>query len=234
MRDWKSLIEQQLAKLKLSESKREEVITELAAHLEDLSEDAKQHGPCDTLPTADDLYEMTDWMVLARRIQKSKRDGYALNSRSKTFWLPALATLGAVEISSAILMRSPLNERLLSMGVKPSLAYLLALAVFGALGAYLSRRNCGGRATRIAAGIFPPVVTLCIFVVIFSVNAVSGHRAFVGSHLLRNWISVLIALFAPCLASLMGALLFMRNTEIRKSSDQSNGRNGRDELCGNS
>lgn len=234
MRDWKSLVEQRLGKLKLTKSQCEEVINELSAHLEDLDEDAKLNGAGDPLSTANDLYEMTDWTALAHRVQKSKRDRYALNARSKMFWLPALVSLGAVEISWAILMRSSLSVHLLSIGVKPSLAYLLALTLFGGLGAYLSRRNYGGRAARIAAGIFPSLVTIGIFALIFFVNAVSGHRAFVGSQLLHNWISVSIALFVLCLASLIGTLPFMKNTEIRESPNQSNGQNGLGELCGNS
>lgn len=234
MPDWKSLIERRLAKLKLPKSEREEVVAELAAHLEDLSEEEKARRAYGTESTAKALYESTDWRKLARRVQKSKRDRYALNSRSKIFWLPALVSLGTVETSWAILMRTSLNIRLFSIGVKPSVAYLLVLATFGAFGAYLSRRNCGGRTARIAAGIFPSVVTFGIFAVIFFANAVTGHPAFVGSELLRNWISVLIALFAPCVASLIGTLPFMRNTEIRKSSNQSNGQNGSGELCGNS
>jgi hypothetical protein len=234
MRDWKPLVEQRLDKLKLPKSQREEFVSELAAHLEDLTEDERQHGARDILSTANDLYETTDWMVLARRVQKFKRNRYALNDRSKTFWLPALVSLSAVEFSWAILMRSSLNERLLLIATKPSLAYLFTLAVSGALGAYLSRRNCGGRAARIAAGIFPPVATVAIFMVIFSVNVVSGHRAFVGSQQLHNWIPLLIALLAPCAASLVGTLPFMRNAKIRRPSHQSNGRNGCGELCANS
>src|SRR5580700_9343574 len=104
MRDWKLLIEQRLAKLKLPKSQRDEVITELAAHLEDLSDEEKSHGIPESGSAVKAAYESTDWRKLARDVQKSKRDNYTLNSRSRTFWLPALITLTSAEFFWATLM----------------------------------------------------------------------------------------------------------------------------------
>jgi hypothetical protein len=231
MRDWKSLIEKRLAKLKLPKSEREEIITELAAHLEDLSEDEKIRGVLETESTAKDLYESTDWRKLAHGVQKSKRDRYALNSRSKTFWLPALITLSAAEFFWAVLMRSALYERLSSSGV-PKVLFFATLPFIGALGAYLSRRGGGKRFARMIAGVFPLIVMFGVLAIVFFVNFITGQTPFTGYQHLHGWIFLFVAAFLPILASLAGTLPFLRGSDAQNSPHQHNDSDERGEPCG--
>ncbi len=233
MHDWKSLIEQRVAKLKLPESQREEVVNELAAHLEDLSDEENARGVCETESTAKELYESTDWRKLARGVQKSKRDNYTLNRRSRTFWLPALITLSAAELFWAILMHSALYERLSSSRVQPALLFFATLPFVGALGAYLSRRGGGKRAARMIAGVFPLIVMLGVLATVFCTNFITGRMPFAGYEHLRGWIFLFVAALLPTLASLAGTLPFLGGADAQNSSRHDNNSEEDGEPCGN-
>lgn len=211
MPNWKSLIERRLGKLKLPKSEREEVVNELAAHLEDLAEHENARGMCETESTAASHYESTDWSKLAHNIQRSKRDDFALNSRSRTFWLPALVTLTAVQIFWAILISNPYSPLSSPTAMPRPAIFLAALPLFGAIGAYLSRRGGGKRVARIAAGIFPLLVIFAMMAVIFFANFVTGRAPFAGYQHLHGWILLFVGAVAPTLVLLVGTLPFMRN-----------------------
>lgn len=215
MRDWNSLIERRLGKLKLPKSQREEVTKELAAHLEDLSEDENTSGIRESESTAATDYESTDWSNLANDIQKSKRGNYFLNSRSKTFWLPALVTLTAVQIFWAILISNSFSTLASLVEVPRPIIFLAALPLFGAIGAYLSRRGGGNRTARIVAGIFPWLVIFALMAAIFFANFLTGHAPFAGYQHLHGWILLFAAALVPTLALLIGALPFTRGATIR-------------------
>jgi hypothetical protein len=221
MRDWRSLIEQRLRRLKLSKNQRQEIVTELAAHLEDLTENEKQLGSSDPELIAVDLFDATDWPRLARAILNARRGDRSLK-RSRTFWLPALVTLTAAQILWAVVMRNSLYERLFPVTVQPSLVYFAALPLFGALGAYLSRRAGGARIARISAAVFPSIVMPGLIAGIFLLDLVMGRQTFMLAHRFRTWISVLIAVIVPGLALLAGSLPFLWNLHARESSPEPN------------
>ncbi len=215
MRDWNSLIEKRLGKLKLPKSQREEVVNELAAHLEDLADDENVRGACETESTVASHYESIDWSNLARNIQKSKRNDYSLNSRSKTFWLPALVTLTAVQIFWATLISNSFSALASSVAIPRPVIFLAALPLFGAIGAYLSRRGGGNRTARIVAGIFPWFVIFALMSVIFFANFLIGRAPFAGYQHLHGWILLFVGALVPTLALLIGTLPFMRGTSAR-------------------
>jgi hypothetical protein len=233
MHDWKSLVEQRLAKLNLSKSQREEVVNELAAHLEDLADDESARGVRETESIASIHYESTDWSNLARKIQRSKRDGRALNSRSRTFWLPAFVTLTAVQIFWAILISNLFCPLASPLAVPRSVIFLAALPLFGAIGAYLSRRGGGNRIARIAAGIFPLLVILAVMSVILFANFVTGRAPFAGYQHLHGWILLLTSVLVPTLALLVGTLPFMQDVATQKSAHHHNNSGEDGEPCGN-
>jgi hypothetical protein len=222
MRDWKSLIEKRLGKSRLPKAQREEVVNELAAHLEDLADDENARGVRETESIAAIQYESTDWSNLARKIQRSKRDGHALNSRSRTFWLPAFVTLTAVQIFWAMLISNFFYPLASPLAVPRSVIFLAALPLFGAIGAYLSRRGGGNRIARIAAGIFPLLVILAVMSVILFANFVTGRVPFAGYQHPRGWILLLTSALVPTLALLVGTLPFLRTTDAQKSSHHCN------------
>jgi hypothetical protein len=222
MPDWKSLIEQRLGKLKLTKSQREEVVNELAAHLEDLSEDENARDVREIESIVATHYESTDWPNLARKIHKSKRDNFALNSRSRAFWFPALVTLTAIQIFWTILISNSFHPLSSPATVPRPALFLAALPLFGAIGAYLSRRGGGNRIARIAAGIFPSLVIFAVMAVIFFASFVTGRAPFAGYQHLRGWILLLTSALVPTLALLVGTLPFLRAAQTQKSPHDNN------------
>jgi hypothetical protein len=231
MPNWKSLIERRLGKLKLPKSQREEVVNELAAHLEDLAEDEKARDACETESTVNALYESTDWPKLARKIQKSKRDNYTLNSRSRAFWLPALITLTAAEFFWAILMRRAFFG--FPKIVHQPLLFLATLPLFGALGAYTSKRGGGGRVARMAAGVFPVIAMFGVLAVIILGEFVTDRRAFKGVQHWGGWFVPLFVILLPILASLVGTLPFLSGASAQTSLHHHNNSDQGGEPCGN-
>lgn len=231
MRDWKSLIEQRLAKLKLPKSQREEVIKELAAHLEDLSEEEKARGISESELTVEDVDDATNWPELARSIQISKRDNYALNSRSRTFWLPVLITLTAAEFFWAILMRRAFFG--FPRIVHQPVLFLATLSLIGALGAYTSKRGGGGRVARMAAGVFPMMTMFVVlFVAIFG-DFVRNHHEFKGVQHWSDWFFLPTVIVLPILASLAGTLPFLFGSDAQNSPRHDNNSEESGEPCGN-
>lgn len=212
MRDWKSLIDRRLSKLKLPENQRDEVVAELAAHLEDLSEDEKGQADREQEGPATAAYETTDWSRLASKLQRLKRNQFSLNGRSKAFWVPAFVTFAAMQMCWTILARTTLYERISSIGVHPALVSLIALPFFGALGAYLSRRGGGRNLARITAGVFPAIAMFCLMAVIFPISLVVDH-SHVAAHWMRISLMLLASVGASGLALLVGTLPFLSKSE---------------------
>jgi hypothetical protein len=82
-----------------------------------------------------------------------------MNNRTKTLWLPALASLTGSMWWRLILQRSfPQSQPLLNHAGLPltyQRLWLAALPLFGASSAYLSRRAGGDRLTGLTAGGLP-------------------------------------------------------------------------------
>jgi len=106
MPDWKKLVEERLTTLRLPPSAKQDVVAELAAHLEDsASADRASNEP--VRPAIAHI----PWCKLANAIEHSKREQGTMNRRSKTFWFPAMAILFALGLilllrdSAAVLQR---------------------------------------------------------------------------------------------------------------------------------
>jgi hypothetical protein len=231
MRDWKSLIEQRLAKLKLPKSERDEVIAELAAHLEDLSEEEKDSGSSESESIIKAVDESTDWQKLARGVQRSKRDDYTLNRRSRTFWLPALITLSVAEIFWAILMRRAFFG--FPRIVHQPLLFLATLPLFGALGAYTSKRGGGGLIARMTAGVFPAITMFVVLSVAIFGDFVRNHREFKGMQHRGDWFVLPTLILLPILASLAGTLPFLFGSDAQNLPLHDNNSEEGGEPCDN-
>jgi hypothetical protein len=74
----------------------EDVIAELAAHLEEAYEHAKSSGKTETAALEATLQEVTDWRVLVQDIIRAQSREVDMNDRIKRWWLlVAVAWLGA-------------------------------------------------------------------------------------------------------------------------------------------
>lgn len=86
-----------------------------------------------------------------------------MNQRTKSLWLPAMATLLGASLLLAAVEFSGFRPRLLWLGqtgVQFYWPWLVGLPAFGAMGAGWSRRAHGRVSARLAAGLSPALVML--------------------------------------------------------------------------
>jgi hypothetical protein len=217
VRDWSAMVSEKLTKLGLPPAQHQETVRELAAHLEDQYEEGRAQGLTESAACELALKEVADWRRLSREIHRARRQEESMKNRTMKLWLPGLATGFAAMSTLSILSYAGLEPRIILLGAGESLQlpipWLLMLPVFGALGAYLSRRADGKRMTRIAAALFPAIVLLAMlffgaFVSVFVDHRLREHPLpFLFGLVTFNWV------FLPSAALLLGALPFLQNSQ---------------------
>src|SRR6202790_4458913 len=103
MRDWKTVVKENLGILRMDVDQREEIISELAAHLEDLYQEHRTHGMSESMAFQLCLRQVAGGQRIARTIERTKEG--IMNHRTKALWLPGLATLAMASISLVILQQ---------------------------------------------------------------------------------------------------------------------------------
>ncbi len=116
-----------------------------------------------------------------------------MNNRTKTLWLPALASLTGSMAWRLILQRSfPPSETLLNHAGLPlayQLLWLAALPLFGALSAYLSSRAGGDRLTGLTAALSPSIVMIPLWIALATRMSHPSPRQWFGLLCgVLNWI----------------------------------------------
>jgi len=211
MPDWKKLVRKRLFKLGLASSTTEEVIAELAFHLEETYQHAVTNGLTQRPAIKIALQEVGDWHVLATEVERARTEESCMNYRTKSLWLPALITLFGASISLAATQFIGLQPRLVwfaGMGMTFYWPWLASLPVFGAVGAYMSRRAAGQTPMRLAAGLSPAIVMLIVMLLILPWGLfLDGFHFFrlvrFGLGLI-NWVGI------PAASLLLGSLPFLR------------------------
>jgi hypothetical protein len=108
MPDWKRLVEERLASLNLPPGDKEEVIAELAAHLEDSAAADPEEGG-----TGNRALTQVPWHKVLRVIERTKHEERSMNHRTKTIWLPVIATLFATGVILLLLNRAAVLQHLI-------------------------------------------------------------------------------------------------------------------------
>ena len=139
-----------------------------------------------------------------------------MNHRTKTLWIPGMASLLGASLFMTLLQWLGVRPRLLwvdrNMAMTLYWPWLVALPIFGALGAYLSRRAGGGIRNRLAAGMLPALWLFLLSVALFPVEM--AHQRYLLLSLryyalgMTNWVGI------PGLALLLGELPFLRSQEV--------------------
>ncbi len=211
--DWNQLVRQRLGKrpLRLPSGTQEEVIAELAAHLEEVSENARASGLTDSAATALALQEVQDWRVLSAQISRARSKEELMNHRTKTLWLPGMLTLLGASLLLMLAQFLGLHPHIVWMGKFAMVFYwhwLVGLPLFGALGAYLSRQAHGPRRARLAAALAPALLMLITMLLILPwALLIDGFSPVISASFavgLTNWVAL------PALALLFGAAPFLR------------------------
>ena len=93
----------------LKPEQREEVIAELAAHLEDIYSECRGQGMSDALAFQACARQVAEAEKIVRTIERTKEG--LMNYRTKTLWLPGLVTFAAASILLVILQQVSLFGR---------------------------------------------------------------------------------------------------------------------------
>ena len=172
MPDWNKLIRERMGSLDLPPEIRDEVVVELAAHLEDIYEEriAAGIGPAQAMHRA--FKEIDHWSPLARKIERAKQESM-MNNRSRQFWLPALISLSgsmiwmmALQIIDAKL-RMPWKHS--GLAYIPYVIWVATLPLIGIACAYLSWRAGSQKALRFTAVLFHSIVTAILWLALLVV-----------------------------------------------------------------
>jgi VIT1/CCC1 family predicted Fe2+/Mn2+ transporter len=225
MPDWNRIVSEKMTALNLPSGAREEVIAELAVHMEETYEHAHSRGLSETAALEATLQEVglqeiNDWHVLAADVSRAKSKEGPMNARTKSLWLPALASLFASSLFLFVLtelsMRAPLLVRLNSGAAQWLYAvWIVGQIAFGALGAFLSRRVGGSRMARVVAGTFPAIVMLASCVIVIPVSALMQHNDFIFHNPGRLWWGAFLWAVAPAVTLLLGAAPFLQEPSKR-------------------
>jgi hypothetical protein len=219
MPDWNALVRERLGAAATSSVEDEEVIAELAAHLEDLYEQLRGKGVCESDAIERAVGDIGNWRGLAGRICRAKGGEETMNSRTKTLWLPGLIGLTASMVWLMILQRATLKPSLpgpwlhAGLALMPYMVWQITQPLFGAASAYLSRRAGAERRVELAATLFPAIVMLAVWVVLVACIVVTRY-----SHVAHQWPLVIAGTLNwsifPGLSLLLGRFLYLKTQTL--------------------
>jgi hypothetical protein len=204
MPDWEKLVSDRLAQLALDEDERQDVIAELAGHLEEIYEGLRQKGASRDEAVRDTLLQVENWNKLRNEIYVARTRENIMNARTRRFWIPSLVTLAASIVTLIGFTFLGLGPG--PLGVRPEhttqpeheiwwghlvggitgitggphavneyTVWLMALPLIGALGAGLSRRAGGTLRDIVISGVFPALAWLTITLIVLSFAASLGR-----------------------------------------------------------
>lgn len=231
MRDWQREAVRLLESSKLSSVEREEVSRELAGHLEDLWDAAYRNGQDEDAATQSAAAELHEDRHLGAHLYRARKENSMnLSDRVKRLWLPGLSILLASAASLTIFQIVGLRPYFQTVwfrgdSMTPHSVYsyltiyvpwLCVLPFLGAAGAYWSRRAGSSRAIQVAAGVFPVLVFLAIFLVIcpfsFAFDGLPAAKMFLPdlAAAVVSWVVI------PGAALLLGVLPFLRGSSAHR------------------
>jgi len=174
MRDWRAYVEGRLGTLRLERTEADEVVRELAGHLEECYEALRAQGVSEEAAFSRAGAEAGNWAELRRGVILVKEG--RMSDRVKQIWIPSLVTLSGWAVLGVVIW-SPLmweswNAARRGVILFPPLVilywpWLLSLIFIGAAGAYLSRRAKATGWRVYLSGAFPVLTVGVVFAVTF-------------------------------------------------------------------
>jgi len=229
MPDWRKLVQRRLSGLALDFTEKEEIHTELAAHLEESYEALCTEGLPEQDAVQKTLAQAGDWKDLQRKIFSVKRRRQPMHKRVHQLWIPGLL---AMALSTAFLMtvqRLGFQPRMVSWkeaDIVFNVPWLLLLPFIGAVGTYISSRAGGTRGTVLLASVFPVIALTAAFLLMFPISWII-ERIMGSQGDFRNVAAVLLEdgigwILVPGAALLAGGLfthaLFGRRSSSRETA----------------
>ena len=148
-----------------------------------------------------------------RSLAGTSRKLKVMNTRAKTLWIPGLVSLTVSMVWRTILQQTAgLPQNLVNhAGLSPQryVLWLIALPLFGATSAYLSRHSGGNRSSAATAAVFPSIIMMPLWTVLATRMVHPSPAQWFGllSGVL-NWIVL------PGIAALVGASPFLKSHSV--------------------
>jgi hypothetical protein len=221
MRDWEVLVSERLGTLHLTPEQRDEVVAELACHLEEVYLEQRAQGRSESKAIATAINQMADWLELARKISLAKRGEESMINRAKSVWLPGIFTvtvsIGWLELLQRASFDSFKPWFQTSLPMLPFLLWVITLPLLGALGAFLSRFLAVESRSRLTAGLFPPIAMFGLLFLPEIWSAIFERNGLVIRHPLHFAFDVFLWSILPALALLLGAMPFLRTPKLQEA-----------------
>lgn len=215
MPNWRQILRERVTPKRLNAAAADSILRELATHLEEAFEEARARGLTEDQALQIALQEVEDWHVLAAEINAARSEEGRMNYRTKTLWLPTFLTLLGASVSLAATQFIGLQPQQIwvgKMGMTFYWPWLASLPIFGAVGAYMSRKAAGQIPICLVAGLSPALVMLVVMFLILPWGLfLDGLHFFRLVHFglgLINWVGI------PAAALLLGALPFLRKNNL--------------------
>jgi hypothetical protein len=228
MPDWEKLVREQLAGLDLGHQEEDEVVAELAGHLEEAFESFCREGISEQDATRCALTQVADWNALRRKVYLARNEEDNMEPRVTRFWLPSLLGFALAMILEAASYRFDSHPLVLSLDrgtpvLKFHISWIFALLLVGAIAAYLSRRAGGTLRTSLLSSIFPVLPIAAVFLVAIPTGLIVGHPIAYGIVAEKILYMALGWVLAPAVALLTGGLSVQQFLSSRsRSSDGMN------------
>ncbi len=223
MPDWREAIREKLAGAAISHRQREDLIAELANHLEDLHAELLASGIAEPDASAQCIEQLNDIQQIAAAAKRSQVWEDAMNQRSRTLWLPGLVTLTLASVSLMAMQFFAFSRPRVHWvdGGAVAIGYLWLVSLFpcGALGAYLSRRAGGSRWKAVAASLFPSLIMLGVFCIILPIGVLLERNPYIIHHPRYFGLALLVWIVVPGGALLLGALPVLWRMSHRTQPD---------------
>jgi hypothetical protein len=220
MPDWEKLVGGKLAGMKLEPEQRREVVTELAAHLEECHRELQEAGSPDAEGCT--LAQVEDWEVLGRRIVKAKEEPMSF---TRQVLVPGMLALFVSQAAQMVIRHTPppFESAMLTFSwmvgastVAQFIAWMVAVALAGALGAWLSRRLGGRPGQRLTAALFPALSMMGLMVFIIVVTALTRPHELTKAPAAEFYRYLMTWVLAPGLTATLGALPFLFGAARRR------------------
>ena len=215
MPDWREIVRHRLTPLRVGEKRQEDIVAELAGHLEDLCEDLVRQGKSESEAVQFALSTVADWDEVRLGIRCAEQEEDIMSYRVKALWLPGACTIAL----SGILLRllqipsAPSPRVFWPQHDMPFIIYwqwFVCLPLVGGIGAYWSRHAGGKLLERALAASFPALALMCFpglilpFMLVFQWIVHHNPPLVPSALFLLGWVVL------PEAALLLGALPFFR------------------------
>ena len=148
-----------------------------------------------------------------------------MNYRTKSLWLPGLASLSTAAIALSIVNHSGVQPKLVwygpMVGLELYFPWLMMLPLFGALAAYLSRRAHGEVQARLAAALSPVIFLFGVFCTLLMFTGMIERHVHWRALPVMFGLTILNWVLIPGAALLLGALPFLRSSPMREAEHTS-------------